>query len=76
MEFSEPPVPMPNRHQLDPLQFKDLQIALLQQRLAQATATQAVQQASQQVETAFRAAGLDATKRYQLNEADFSATEA
>ena len=60
---------------LDPVQFKDIQIALLQQRLVQLQIQETMQQAQAKVRAAMTTAGLDPDKTYTLDETALTAEE-
>ena len=68
----EPIQPVPQR--LDPLLFKDLHIALLQQRIAQLQGQAALATVEQGVAAALAAAGLDPQARYHLDSQTFTVT--
>ena len=58
---------MPEPISLDPLVFRELQVALLQQRLAQYQATEAMTTANNAVLQAMARAALDPDQRYRLD---------
>ena len=74
MQPGNPPQPEVLSMTLEPLLFKDIQIALLTQRLTLLQAQEAVAQADRQLKAALSAAGLDPNKRYNLDERTFTAT--
>ena len=74
MQPGNPPQPEVLSMTLDPLQFKDIQIALLTQRVILLQAQEVVAKVDQHLKATLVAAGLDPGKRYNLDERTFTAT--